>query len=174
VLEDEDQVTGFSAATLGLRRILRRKLRHSTKGFDVGLKNWRLYAVILMALLVFNTFSVLFSNTASSSGSCGSVIRPVQRNEAGGQGGMRLGDFSETHCPIATETGLIEAFAGIVLAGLLGFALILENEVSKSRLGSLPSPPSTTPTSMPGHFCEHCGGSVPVGAKFCPVCGTAQ
>ena len=140
----------------------------------MGLKNWRLYAVILMALLVFNTFSVLFSNTAASSGSCGSVIRPVQENEAGGQGDMRLGGFSEAYCPIATETGLIEAIAGIVLAGLLGFALILENEVSKSRLGSLPSPPSATPTSMAGHFCEGCGAAVFVGAKFCPVCGSAQ
>ncbi len=140
------------------------------KGFGVGLKNWRLYVVILMALLVFNTFSVLFSNFSAGSGSCGSVIYPVQADS----GEMRLGGFSGAECPIATELGLIEAIAGIVLAGLLGFALILENEVSKSRLSSLPSPPSATPTSMTGHFCEGCGAAVPVGAKFCPVCGTAQ
>jgi hypothetical protein len=140
----------------------------------VGLKNWRLYVVILMALLVFNTFSVLFSNTSSSSGSCGSVIRPVQRNAVGGQGDMRLGGFSEAYCPIALESGLIEAFAGIILAGLLGFALFIENEFSKTRFTSLPPPPNATPTSSSDHFCEGCGAAVLVGAKFCPVCGSAQ
>ena len=136
----------------------------------MGLKNWRLYAVILMALLVFNTFSVLFSNFSAGSGSCGSVIRPVQDDS----GEMKLGGFSDARCQIALESGLIEAFAGIILAGLLGFALIIENEISKTRIPSLPPPPNATPTSTPDHFCEGCGAAVFVGAKFCPVCGSAQ
>ena len=143
----------------------------------MGLKNWRLYVVILMALLVFNTFSVLFSNTTSTSGSCGSVIRPVQKYEAGSQGNMRLGGFSEAHCPIATETGLIEAFAGIILAGVLGFALMIERSVSNHRHSSLPPPPSSSEASsavVPDHYCEDCGGPVQAGAKFCAVCGSAQ
>ena len=140
------------------------------KGFDVGLKNWRLYVVILMALLVFNTFSVLFSNFSAGSGSCGSVIRPVQ----GDSGEMKLGGFSDAKCQIALESGFIEAFAGIVLAGLLGFALILENEFSKTRFPSLPPPPNATPISRTDHFCEGCGAAVLVGAKFCPACGSAQ
>ena len=171
MLEDEDQVTGLSAATLATRRILRRKLRHSTKGFDVGLKNWRLYVVILMALLVFNTFSTLFSPVGGEA-NCGTLVRPTDSYS-----GDPTWFSSDPRCPNTNDNGWVEIYAGVILVAILGSALILENEVAKARLRSLPSPPNASPatlTTTPGHFCEGCGGSVSVGAKFCPVCGTAQ
>lgn len=141
------------------------------KEFGVGLKNWRLYVVILMALLVFNTFSTLFSPVVGQA-SCGTLVRPYDRYS------QRPEWFTaDPQCPSFHDNGWIEVKAGIVVAAMLGFALIIENAVSKSRLRSLPPPPHAAlppPPSIPDHFCEDCGGSVQAGAKFCAVCGSVQ
>ena len=141
------------------------------KGFDVGIKNWRLYVVILMALLAFNTFSTLFS-PAGGNPSCGTLVRPYDNYS-----GEPTWFSSDPECPNTNDNEWIEVYAGVILLAILGSALILENEVAKARLRSLPSPPNATsanPASISGHFCEGCGAAVPVGAKFCPVCGSAQ
>ena len=121
-----------------------------------------------MALLVFNTFTTLFSPVEGNA-SCGTLVRPLNSYSR-----EPTWFSSDPLCPWPNDNGWIEVYAGVILVALLGSALILENEVAKARLRSLPPPPNATPAIIPGHFCEGCGAAVPVGAKFCPVCGSAQ
>jgi hypothetical protein len=113
----------------------------------MGRANWRLYVVILMALLAFNGFSSLFQNRVAASDNCGSAIMPIPEEGSGDFRAIGPSFNSDAlNCPNTIIRANIEVIASFAMVGLLALSLLLSNsaEQAEKRASStshLPPPP---------------------------------
>ncbi len=117
----------------------------------MGRNNWRLYVVIIMALLFVNAFTGLFEPRTAGSGSCGSVLMPT--GSSYGQGFTYLPgptfNPDKLECPNMIIRANIEVIASFVMIGLLGLGLLLSSSTERRELSistvehsHLPPPPA--------------------------------
>ena len=179
----------MSAATFGVGGISGGN-QGFQKGVEVGRKNWRLYVVILMALMAFNGFNALLEPRQEGSKACGSALLPVPYTNNYDEFQTMWGpSFSsefregEPRCPNTLIRANVEFVLSLLMVSLGWLALATSrsketHEEARRTLG-LPPPPDqagvTSPLpSGPDHYCEECGGGVGLGVNFCSNCGTAQ
>ena len=115
----------------------------------MGRNNWRLYVVIIMALLAFNGFTGLFVPRTAGSGSCGSVIMPTPKDAGSGFHTLSGPSFSADalECPNTIIRANIEVFASLLAVAGLSLGLLLSRKVEQRESASephshLPPPPS--------------------------------
>lgn len=118
------------------------------EGIPMGRANWRLYLVILMALLAFNGFTGLLRPINSGAASCGSVFYPMGLDR--GEGFNPMGPFSfdevKLQCPNTIIRANQEVIASFVAVGLIALSLVFsknaEQAENRRRDNSrLPPPP---------------------------------
>ena len=119
----------------------------------MGRNNWRLYVVIIMALLFVNAFTGLLEPRNAGGGSCGSVFMPTPADYSQGFETLPGPTFNskKLECPNMIIRANIEVIASFLMVGVLGLGLLLsrsterrEQAISSVEHSHLPPPPTPT------------------------------
>lgn len=113
----------------------------------MGRNNWRLYAVILMALFAFNAVNGLVQPRSSGTEMCGSVLMPTEDGRGSGFTTMIGPSFDDDllACPNTIVRANIEVFVSFLMVGLGALSLLLsqakERSAASENFAHLPNPP---------------------------------